>query len=188
MADRLTKIYTRSGDKGNTSLADGQRVPKDSVLIEAQGDIDELNSIIGLLLAQSLPVDMMSVLQAIQQHLFNLGGELSFPEAKLVQESDVTWQEQWLDHWNKDLTPLKEFILPGGDMPAASAHLARCVCRRAERHLVTLSRHVELRDVLIQYLNRLSDLLFVLARVLQEREGASVQYWQKHLRLPEPGD
>ena len=187
MGNRLTKIYTRTGDDGSTSLATGERVGKDSLLIKAQGDIDELNSNIACIRANQANKKIENLLIAIQHHLFNIGGELSAPQCTLTNQSDIDWLERWIDFFNQDLPPLNEFILPGGDVAVAHSHVARTVCRRAERSLVEWSRNNEIRIELIQYINRLSDLLFVLARVLEATENCSPTSWNKDLILPEPG-
>jgi len=181
MANRLTRIYTRTGDAGETGLADGSRVPKDAPRVEAMGDIDELNSAIGVLLAESLPDDLGNVLTGVQNDLFDLGGELSVPGHPILAASHVARLEQALDAFNAALPPLKDFILPGGTRAAALAHVARTVCRRAERRLVTLGKSDAVPELAVPYLNRLSDLLFVASRVLN-RSGDSAnggdRLWQ----------
>jgi len=179
MGKRLTRIYTRTGDAGTTGLADGSRVAKDAPRIEAIGAVDELNSMIGLLLTEDLPAAARACLNDAQHDLFDLGGELSVPGHTIMSAAHVTRLEQALDRCNADLPALKEFILPGGSRAAALAHLARTVCRRAERALVTLSRSQPLPPPMLQYLNRLSDLLFVLARVLNRHAGGSDVSWQQ---------
>lgn len=175
MGNRLSKIYTRTGDKGDTGLGDGSRVDKDSARVEAFGCVDELNSHIGLLLAQTaIPDQISSVLTEVQHDLFDLGGELCIPGHLAIDAKHVTSLEQVLDELNVALPPLKEFILPGGNIAAASAHVARTVCRRAERRTVTLSRDEAVNPQAIAYLNRLSDLLFVIARTLARAEGGEV--------------
>lgn len=186
MANRLTKIYTRTGDDGTTGLASGERVSKDCLLIKAQGDLDELNANIACILASGVGETVEHILVAIQHHLFNIGGELSAPQCLLTQATDIEWLERWIDHFNETLSPLKEFILPGGDFAVAHCHVARTVCRRAERHLVEWSRQHDVRGELIQYINRLSDLLFVLARVIEKQKNSSPSYWNKNLVVPEP--
>ena len=166
MGNRLSKIYTRTGDDGTTGLGDGTRVAKDSARVNAYGTVDEANSTIGLLLAAELPDGVRELLTRIQHQLFDLGGELCIPGHAAVFDADVDALEARLDHYNDDLPPLKDFILPGGGEAAARCHIARTVVRRAERDAVTLSRHDAVRPQAIRYLNRLSDLLFVLARVL----------------------
>ncbi|MGB5614249.1 MAG: cob(I)yrinic acid a,c-diamide adenosyltransferase [Sedimenticolaceae bacterium] len=176
---RLTRIYTRTGDDGTTGLAGGQRLPKDHVRIEAIGAVDELNSVIGLLRAQALEVTTDQLLEAVQHRLFDLGGELAMPATELLNDARATELERALDRLNADLPPLAEFVLPGGNEAAARCHLARTVCRRAERALLRLSRDEPVNSASIKYLNRLSDLLFVLARVLARRDGGAEVTWQK---------
>jgi cob(I)alamin adenosyltransferase len=179
MGHRLSKIYTRTGDAGTTGLADGSRVAKDSPRITALGDVDELNSVVGLLLTEELPADMAALLTDVQHDLFDLGGEMAIPGATLLAESQVARLEQAIDHYNADLGPLKEFILPGGTRAAALAHMARAVCRRAERQLVALAATETVSEAGRKYLNRLSDLLFVLGRVLNRAHGRGDVLWQK---------
>jgi cob(I)alamin adenosyltransferase len=179
MGHRLSKIYTRTGDKGQTGLGDGSRVAKDSLRIEAIGAVDELNSCLGLLLCEPIGGDAADLLTGIQHILFELGGELSIPGHDRVQAQHVTRLERALDHHNASLSPLKEFILPGGSRPGALCHLARSVCRRAERRVIALASKERLSPYCIQYLNRLSDLLFVLARMLNHRQGHGDVLWQK---------
>jgi cob(I)alamin adenosyltransferase len=182
MANRLSKIVTRTGDDGTTGLGDGSRIDKDSLRIEAIGEIDELNSHLGVLLSEALPQDVRRVLIDVQHDLFDLGGELCLPGHALIQPAQVVKLDDWLAYYNKDLPRLKEFILPGGSRTAALAHVARTVCRRAERAMVALGRHETVNETLRQYVNRLSDLLFVLARVLNSADGGSDVLWQ-HGRL-----
>lgn len=179
MGHRLSKIYTRTGDDGSTGLAGTARLSKDDARIEAIGAVDELNSVIGLLLAESLPQDARALLVSIQHRLFDLGGELAMPEYQTLGDAETARLESAIDSWNAALPPLKEFILPGGCRAAATCHLARAVCRRAERALVHLHRSAALRPALLHYVNRLSDVLFVLARVLNREAGMEVTYWQK---------
>lgn len=179
MGHRLSKITTRTGDSGETGLGDGSRVPKDSARIAAIGEVDELNSAIGLLLAESLPEAVADALTSIQHDLFDLGGELSIPGHVALHANQVTRIETLTEAFNGDLAPLKEFILPGGARTAALAHLARTVCRRAERSVVALARSESISDATRIYLNRLSDLLFVLGRVLNRHAGVSDALWQK---------
>ena len=178
MGNRLSKIYTRTGDKGTTGLAGGERVDKDSPRIEAIGDVDELNSVIGLLLTESLPEEIQTILVDVQHRLFDIGGALSMPDVVMPANNLVEAMEQSLDDMNERLQPLKEFILPGGTRAAAICHLARSVCRRAERHLIALNKHESVGDFPLQYLNRLSDLLFVIARTLNKHAGKEDIYWQ----------
>ena len=178
MGNRLSKIYTRTGDDGTTGLGDGTRVAKDSARVNAYGTVDEANSTIGLLLAAELPDGVRELLTRIQHQLFDLGGELCIPGHAAVFDADVDALEARLDHYNDDLPPLKDFILPGGGEAAARCHIARTVVRRAERDAVTLSRHDAVRPQAIRYLNRLSDLLFVLARVLARADGQGEVLWE----------
>ena len=179
MGHRLSKITTRTGDSGETGLGDGSRVPKDSARIVAIGDVDELNSTIGMLLAEPLPQPVADALTGIQHDLFDLGGELSIPGQVALHGNQVKRIETLTEAFNSDLPPLKEFILPGGSRTAALAHLARTVCRRTERSLVALARSEAISDEARIYLNRLSDLLFVLGRVLNRHAGAEDVLWQK---------
>jgi cob(I)alamin adenosyltransferase len=177
MGSRLSKIYTRTGDKGTTGLGDGSRVDKDNLRVETYGTVDELNSVIGLLLASDVADDIRDCLTRTQHELFDLGGELCMPGVVLIPESYVEQLESDLDHFNASLPPLKDFILPGGSEPAARCHLARTVCRRAERLMVTLGKQEEINQASLRYLNRLSDLLFVTARVLARAEGSTEVLW-----------
>lgn len=179
MGHRLSKIYTRTGDAGTTGLGDGSRVPKDGLRICALGEVDEANSLIGLLLVEELPVTVRTLLTEIQHDLFDLGGELSVPGMALLDERRVGRLEHELDAMNEALEPLKDFILPGGVRAAALAHQARAVCRRAERAVVALAAAESVREAPRQYLNRLSDLLFVLARHLNRVAGCGDVLWQK---------
>lgn len=179
MGHRLTKIYTRTGDDGTTGLADGSRVAKDAPRIETIGTVDELNSALGVLLAELLPDDVRACLTEVQHDLFDLGGELSVPGHAVMSESHVARLEKTLDKFNAALPPLKDFILPGGSRAAGLAHVARAVCRRAERHLVSLSRQEAPPPHALQYLNRLSDLLFVLGRVLNRHAHVEDVLWQQ---------
>lgn len=182
MGHRLSKIYTRTGDAGSTGLADGTRLVKDSPRIAALGDLDELNSVLGLLLAEELPQDVRVLLTGIQHDLFDLGGELALPGATLLDEKSVGELEAAIDRYNAALGPLKEFILPGGTRPAALAHLARAVCRRAERQLVALARAEPVSAGARMYANRLSDLLFVLGRALNHFAERADVLWRKDRR------
>lgn len=177
MGNRLSKIYTRTGDDGTTGLGDGSRIPKDDARVEAMGAVDELNSTIGLMRNASLPDDIDAVLSAVQHHLFDLGGELSIPGYELIKAEAIEKLEQDLDRINAELDPLKEFILPGGTTEAAWCHLARATCRRAERRVVSLTRETEQSDLPRQYLNRLSDYLFVLSRYLNKAAGRGDVLW-----------
>ncbi|MGK2927203.1 MAG: cob(I)yrinic acid a,c-diamide adenosyltransferase [Lysobacterales bacterium] len=177
MGNRLSKIYTRTGDKGVTGLGDGARVDKDSLRVEAYGTVDELNSAVGLVLAAELPEAVRNCLTRIQHELFDLGGELCMPGVTLIPDRYVDTLEADLDRFNDDLPPLKDFILPGGSEAAARCHLARTVARRAERRVVSLAHAEAVNDATIRYLNRLSDLLFVVSRVLARGEGGSEVLW-----------
>ena len=179
MANRLSKIVTRTGDDGSTGLSSGERIAKDQPRVAAMGDVDELNSNIGLLLTETLPDAVREALVGIQHDLFDLGGELSLPGHTLVSEAHLARIDELIERFNTDLPPLREFILPGGSRAAALAHVSRTVCRRAERTLVSLRQNEELQALPAQYLNRLSDLLFVLARVLNRSGGGSDVHWQQ---------
>jgi cob(I)alamin adenosyltransferase len=179
MGNRLSKIYTRTGDDGTTGLGDGTRVAKDDARVEAYGTVDELNSVLGVLLAvPNLPADITACLTQIQHDLFDLGGELCIPGHALITAAQVTRLEELLDAFNEPLPPLKEFILPGGGPAAATCHLARTVCRRAERRVWTLAHSTPLNPEPARYLNRLSDLLFVLGRVLARQERGGEVLWR----------
>lgn len=181
MGKRLTQISTRTGDAGTTGLGDGQRVDKDHLRICAMGDVDELNSEIGVLLTEDIPraihQEIKDLLLLVQHDLFDLGGELCIPNYTLLKEERVLQLDQWLERYNATLPRLAEFILPGGTRAAAQAHVCRTVCRRAERSIVKLGRHEAIHDTPRQYVNRLSDLLFVLARVLNQAAGGSDILW-----------
>jgi len=179
MGHRLSKIYTRTGDDGSTGLGDGSRTDKDSLRVEAFGAVDELNSLIGQLRSGALPDDIDSELADIQHDLFDIGGELCIPGHQLVTDGQVERLEHFLDLLNADLQPLKEFILPGGTAAAAVCHVARAVCRRAERRVVSLVREEAVNGAGLRYLNRLSDLLFVIARSLNRAEGVADVLWQR---------
>ncbi len=182
MGNRLSKIYTRTGDDGSTGLGDGARVSKDSARVTAYGTVDEANSAIGIVLACEVSEPIRNVLVAVQHQLFDLGGELCIPGHAAIFDADIQALEDTLDRFNADLPPLKDFILPGGGMAAAQAHLARTICRRAEREVVTLSHHDAVRPEAIRYLNRLSDLLFVLCRVLARESGHGEVLWRHDRR------
>ncbi|HEY7740759.1 MAG TPA: cob(I)yrinic acid a,c-diamide adenosyltransferase [Steroidobacteraceae bacterium] len=182
MGNRLSKIYTRTGDDGTTGLGDGSRVPKDDPRVEAYGSVDECNSAIGMVLAvPGIPAPVREVLTGVQHELFDLGGELCIPGHRAIEARQVVALEAALDRFNEGLPPLKEFILPGGGAAAAACHLARATCRRAERRCWTLARAQTVAPEPLQYLNRLSDLLFVIARVLARHETGSEVLW-KHER------
>jgi cob(I)alamin adenosyltransferase len=177
MGNRLSKIYTRTGDKGMTGLGDGTRVDKDSLRVEAYGTVDEVNSAVGLVLAADLPANVRSCLTRVQHELFDIGGELCMPGTVLIPDGYVDGLENDLDALNDDLPPLKDFILPGGSESAARCHVARTTARRAERRVISLAHNETVNDATVRYLNRLSDLLFVIARVLARREGGSEVLW-----------
>ena len=176
MANRLTKIYTRTGDDGSTGMADGSRVAKDDLLVHAIGEVDELNSQLAVLLCHA-PADFVKDIRSIQNELFNVGAELAMNHA-IIEQGSVDVLEQSLDAMNESLQPLKEFILPGGGLAASHCHVARATCRRAERSLVSLNKKSALNNFLMAYINRLSDYLFVLARAISKQEGADEVYWQ----------
>lgn len=179
MGHRLSRIYTRTGDKGTTGLGNNKRVPKDHPRIEAIGAVDELNAWLGLLLAHHPSEPLGQALTRIQHELFDLGGELSIPPAAIIDAAQVQALEQVLDKLNEKLPPLKEFILPGGAVTAGLCHLARATCRRAERRLVGLSKEETINTESLKYLNRLSDVLFVMARTLTREAGEPEILWKK---------
>jgi cob(I)alamin adenosyltransferase len=179
MGNRLSRIYTRTGDDGTTGLGDGARVAKDSPRVEAFGTVDELNSAIGVLLATpEVPPAVAACLTELQHELFDLGGELCIPGHRVISAEHVARLEKTLDEFNDSLPPLKEFILPGGGPAAAACHLARAIARRAERRVWTLAKAENVSAELPKYLNRLSDLLFVLARVLARHERGVEVLWR----------
>ncbi len=177
--NRLSKIVTRTGDAGSTGLGDGSRTTKDSLRIDAIGEIDELNSNLGLLLCEDLPDNVRAALLDIQHDLFDLGGELCLPGMNIIKDAQVTRLEELAEEFNADLPMLKEFILPGGTRPAAQAHVCRAICRRAERAMVRLHHTEALPDGGRRYINRLSDLLFILGRTLNRAGGRGDVLWQK---------
>lgn len=184
MGNRLSKIYTKTGDKGTTGLGDGNRIGKTDPRVEAMGDVDELNSLLGMLIC-TLPngndaaFKLNEELLLIQHDLFDLGGELSIPGSSLLPADSVDRLEVMIDTYNEPLPALKEFILPGGSKAAAQCHLARAVCRRAERRVVGLHLDSEVTDTALRYINRLSDLLFVLARVISRQDGGEEVNWDR---------
>ena len=182
VGNRLSKIYTRTGDDGSTGLGDGTRVGKDSARVDAYGTVDELNSALGVVLACEIPDAVRGTLTRVQHELFNLGGELCIPGMAMVHDADIERLEQELDAFNADLPVLKEFILPGGGMAAAHGHLARTIARRAERSVIHLSRSESVRGEAVRSLNRLSDLLFVISRVLARASEHGEVLWQ-HERI-----
>ena len=191
MGQRLTQIATRTGDDGTTGLGDGTRVPKDHLRVAAMGDVDELNSGLGVLLAEPLPDEVRELLVTVQHELFNLGGELSIPGYQLLKAEAVLRLDRALEHYNGQLPRLKEFILPAGTRSAALAHVSRTVARRAERALVALAAQEPVNEAPRQYLNRLSDLMFVLARVLNRSNldglGGDDVYWRSERLTREGG-
>ncbi len=179
MGNRLSKIYTRTGDDGTTGLGDGSRVNKDDPRVAAFGDTDEANSAIGMVLAvRDIPDEVRRCLVEVQHKLFDLGGELATPGYRAIKNEDIDWLESQLDGFNDHLPPLKEFILPGGGPAAAACHLARTITRRAERQVWTLAKRDAIPAEITMYLNRLSDLLFVIARILARHEGGSEVLWR----------
>jgi cob(I)alamin adenosyltransferase len=180
MGHRLSKIYTRTGDDGTTGLANGERIAKTDARVEAFGNVDETNSALGLLLAEpALPPALHTSLTRIQHELFEIGAELSLPGYRQINSAHVSALEQDLDGLNDELPPLKEFVLPGGNRAAATCHLARTICRRAERSAWAASSLTELNPDLLRYLNRLSDLLFVMARFLARQNGGQEVLWRR---------
>ena len=179
MGHRLSKIYTRTGDSGTTGLGDGSRAAKDSARIHALGEVDELNTVLGVLLCESLPEAVAANVLEIQHDLFDLGGEISIPGMTLLAPAAVMRLEALIDTGNEALPPLKEFILPGGTRAAAHCHVARAVCRRAERAIVAAAEQGAITDTALGYINRLSDYLFVLARTLARVEGGSEVMWDR---------
>jgi cob(I)alamin adenosyltransferase len=187
MGHRLSRIVTRTGDDGTTGLGDGSRVPKDTLRVEALGNVDELNCSLGVLLATELPEPSAhGTLSEVQHDLFDLGGELAIPGSTLLQAARVHWLESQVEQFNRDLPPLREFVLPGGGTAAAQAHVARAICRRAERSCWGLARSEDVRVEPMHYLNRLSDLLFVLARRFARAERGSEPLWNRS-RADQPG-
>lgn len=178
VGNRLSRIYTRTGDDGTTGLADGSRIPKDDVRVESMGELDELNSTIGLLIREVKDAALSNVLLDVQHTLFDIGGELAIPGHKVVTEDRVTALENHLDELNGELEPLKEFILPGGSEASARCHLARSVCRRAERKICVLSQRDDINPAARHYVNRLSDYLFVLARTLNKLADTDDVLWR----------
>lgn len=179
MVHRISKVVTRTGDDGTTGLSDGSRIAKSSVRIECIGDIDELNSLLGLLQAQNVERPIAEILTRVQNMLFNIGGEISMPDKSLIDSEMVRYLDDMVEQFNNDLPPLKEFILPGGNQAASICHLARAVCRRCERHLFLLAETEQVNQWTKRFINRLSDLLFILARVLARVDGGKEIYWNK---------
>jgi cob(I)alamin adenosyltransferase len=180
MGNRLSRIVTRTGDDGSTGLGDGTRVPKDAARIEAMGSVDELNCTLGVLLSNELHDETAALcLTEVQHDLFDLGGELAIPGSSILNDERVTWLDAQLELFNRSLPPLKEFVLPGGGTAASASHIARAVCRRAERYCWTLARSEPLSPTALHYLNRLSDLLFVLARRFARAERGTEPMWNR---------
>jgi cob(I)alamin adenosyltransferase len=179
MGNRLSKIATRTGDKGTTGLGDGSRVDKDALRVHAMGDVDELNSHIGVLICEDIPEKLKQELFSIQHDLFDMGGELCIPGYTMITDAQVLRLDELLAFYNADLAPLKDFILPGGSRAASIAHVCRTVCRRAERAIVSVGKAEAINEAPRQYMNRLSDLLFVLSRVLNRYAGGSDVLWEK---------
>lgn len=179
MANRLSKIITRTGDDGTTGLGDGTRIRKDAARVQVLGDIDELNSAIGVLLVEPFSASARVTLTRIQNHLFDLGGEICIPGHQAINEAHVAYLDEATVELNTHLPPLKEFILPGGSRPAALCHVARTIARRSERSLVALKATETVSALPLQYLNRLSDFLFVLARTLNRDAATADSLWQR---------
>lgn len=180
MGNRLSKIYTKTGDDGSTGLADGSRIAKNAQRVDAMGSADELNCQIGVLIECLKDDDeMVPLLKRIQHHLFDLGGEFAIPGSRVIGDGHIEWLEQTLDQFNESLPPLKNFILPGGSLAAAHCHMGRAICRRTERVVVALGQEDSINIAAQHYLNRLSDLLFVLARCLARRKGAQEVLWEQ---------
>ena len=186
MSNRLSQIVTRTGDAGTTGLGDGSRVPKDCQRIDVIGEVDELNSTLGVLLAEDLPETIRQPLLQVQNDLFDLGGEISIPGYATIGETHILRLEQLVADFNAELAPLKEFILPGGTRAAALAHLVRSVCRRVERRVVSLGNNEPLSEYARKYLNRLSDLMFVLGRTLNRASGRGDVLWVQHKPAAKP--
>ena len=181
MANRISKVVTRTGDNGSTGLADGSRVAKSSHRIACIGAVDELNSLLGLLQADGIDEAMIPMLQDIQNKLFDIGAELALPHSTLIDSQSVAGMDELIERYNSELPPLREFILPGGNRAAAVCHLARAVCRRCERHLFGLAESEAVNQQSTTYINRLSDLLFILARLLARKDGGTEIYWRREL-------
>jgi cob(I)alamin adenosyltransferase len=190
MGHRLSRIMTRTGDDGTTGLGDGARVSKDALRIEAMGSVDELNCALGVVVSGGVPIaGAQECLIEIQHDLFDLGGELAIPGTQLIVPARVAWLETQAEQFNAALPPLKEFVLPGGGTAASGCHVARAICRRAERRCWALARTEAVGPASLQYLNRLSDLLFVLARALARAHGGGEPLWQrKRGKVPDPGE
>ena len=181
MGNRFSKIYTRTGDQGKTGLADGSRIDKFHSRIESLGNIDELNSIIGIILTEKIPDNKKILLEKVQHDLFDIGGELSIPGHIVIDDRKIDFLEKILDEMNNELEPLKEFILPGGTKISSYCHLARTVCRRVERNLFKLAQTDKVNEASLKYINRLSDMLFVLARFLNKINQFNDIFWKKDI-------
>jgi len=188
MGFRLSKIYTRKGDSGTTGMADGSRLAKDSLRMHAIGDVDELNSMVGVVIKKTPVGDVQQNMITIQHDLFNLGGQLAMPDYVMVNQSRIDWLEKTLDEMNEPLSPLKEFILPGGTEASCFCHMARTICRRTERSLVSLNTETEIDGLLLAYINRLSDWLFVAGRSLNKLENTAEVYWKSDRIKGSAGD
>ena len=181
MGNRLSKLYTRTGDDGTSGLSGGERIAKNHARMNAMGAVDELNSVVGLLISKLDDQELIDALTAIQHDLFNIGGEISMPGHSFIKAEKIIGLEQLIDHFNEAVEPLKDFILPGGSETAAVCHMARATARRAERELITLHDDDSVNETTRQYINRLSDLLFVMARIINLRLGQSDVLWKKEL-------
>ena len=181
MGNRLSKIYTRTGDDGTSGLSGGERIAKNHERMTAMGTVDELNSVIGLMICKLEDEELETLFTSIQHDLFNIGGEISMPGQSFIKPEKIVLLESKIDHFNESVEPLKDFILPGGSEAASVCHMARSVARRAERDVVTLHQLEEVCDTTRQYLNRLSDLLFVVARIINLRLGHKDVLWKKEL-------
>lgn len=189
MGHRLTQIYTRTGDSGSTTIGTGERVAKDTLRVHLMGEVDELNALIGLILSHPLKSGHKACLEEIQHLLFDLGGDLAIPGRSTLAMAHVEWLERWMDFFNEHLPPLKEFVLPGGSERSAIAHLGRTLCRKVERRAVEFQREEPLPAYALEFLNRLSDFLFVFSRVLAREDRDSEVLWIPAARtLPEPSD
>lgn len=181
MGNRLSKLYTRTGDDGTSGLSGGERIAKNHERMTAMGTVDELNSVVGLLICKLADAELEALFTAIQHDLFNIGGEISMPGQSFIKAEKIEYLENKIDYFNESVEPLKDFILPGGSEAAAVCHMARAIARRAERDVVSLHQQEPVCDTTRQYLNRLSDLLFVSARIINLRLGQGDVLWEKEL-------
>jgi len=181
MGNRLSKLYTRTGDDGTSGLSGGERVAKNHERMNAMGTVDELNSVVGLMICKLADAELETLFTAIQHDLFNIGGEISMPGHSFIKQEKIAYLERKIDHFNESIEPLKDFILPGGSEAASVCHMARAIARRAERDVITLHQLESVCDTTRQYLNRLSDLLFVTARIINLRLGQNDVLWEKEL-------